>query len=287
MYGFRSWLILGRVSNLTTVWANALCAWTLGGAGAINDLIILIFGLSLFYIGGMYLNDYCDTEFDYQHRPERPIVSGKIKQHVVLAATILVFVLGTAFIVWVSKDSLIYALILLTLIVSYNLIHKHHALIGVFLMGSCRSVVYLVAGAASTEGINLSIQIAAILMFFYISGITVLARNESFSLKTPVISYVLLIVPLMSVLYIAGPYYEEKFLISFCLVTLWVILTFCRARKKGTTIPGKAVSPLLAGICLIDLAILSSMYLVEFSTLGLFLGFFAIALLAQRYVPAT
>ena len=71
MADFRSWLVLGRVSNLSTVWANALCAWMLGGGGEVTDLLVITVGLSLVYVAGMYLNDYCDIKFDIQHRPER------------------------------------------------------------------------------------------------------------------------------------------------------------------------------------------------------------------------
>ena len=286
MSDFRSWLVLGRVSNLTTVWANALCAWILGGGGNYQDLITLIGGISLIYVGGMYLNDYCDVKFDHQYRPERPIPSGKVKRNTVFAATALFFISGTALILWVNIDSLIYTLILLALIVGYNLIHKH-TVAGVPLMAACRTAVYLVVGAASLNGVNPSIWGAGILMFFYVLGITALARNESTSLKASAVGYAFLIVPMIGALYVAGPPYEKLFPISFCLAALWIAMTFSRAHKSGTFIVGKTIGPLLAGICLIDLAILNSMHLVSFLTLGLFLGFFAFALLAQRYIPAT
>ena len=287
MSKIRKWLVLGRISNLTTVWANALCAWILGGAGATNDLITIIVGLSLLYIGGMYLNDYCDAGFDHKHRPERPIPSGKVKRNTVLAATILMFVSGIGLISWTNKGSFGYALVLLALILSYNLIHKHNAMIGVPLMASCRSAVYLVVGSASLEGINPFIRIAAFLMFFYVLGITLLARNESTSLRVPSISYVFLIIPMAGAFYIAGPHYDTPFLIAFCLAALWIAATFYRARETGTFVTGKVVGPLLAGICLIDLAILNSMYLMNISILGLFVGFFVFALMAQRVIPAT
>ena len=34
--------------------------------------------LSLFYVGGMFLNDAFDREFDARSRPDRPIPSGQI-----------------------------------------------------------------------------------------------------------------------------------------------------------------------------------------------------------------
>src|SRR5438309_11599208 len=74
----RPLLVLGRVSNLPTVWSNCLAGWWLGGAGRTEALPFLLIGTSLIYIGGMFLNDAFDVDFDRQHRQERPIPSGQI-----------------------------------------------------------------------------------------------------------------------------------------------------------------------------------------------------------------
>ena len=72
-------LRLGRISNLPTVWTNVLVGVLLAG-GSLADprLPLLMLALSLFYVGGMFLNDAFDREFDAQHRPERPIPSGQV-----------------------------------------------------------------------------------------------------------------------------------------------------------------------------------------------------------------
>src|SRR3954452_796413 len=76
---WRTLLVLGRVSNLPTVWSNCLAAWLLGGGGKNWDRFALVCsGATLLYIGGMYLNDAFDANFDAQHRRERPIPSGRI-----------------------------------------------------------------------------------------------------------------------------------------------------------------------------------------------------------------
>lgn len=287
MFGIRSWLVLGRISNLTTVWANALCAWILGGTGATGNLISVIVGLSLLYIAGMYLNDYCDTNFDRKHRQERPIPSGKVKRHSVLVATLLFFFSGTALISWAGTESVVYAFVLIALIVGYNLVHKHSAMLGVPLMASCRSNVYLVTGAASQDGINPLVWTAAALMFFFIFGITLLARNESTSRKAPSMGYIFLIMPMVGVLYLAAPHYETTFLITFFPATLWIAVAFYQARKTGSLIIGKAIGPLLAGICLIDLAILTSMSFTSLFAIMLFWVLFIFTLLAQKIIPAT
>src|SRR5687768_18320093 len=74
----RTLLVLGRASNLPTVWSNCLAGWILGGEGQWSGLMLLMLGGTFLYLGGMYLNDAFDSEFDRQHRPERPIPSGAI-----------------------------------------------------------------------------------------------------------------------------------------------------------------------------------------------------------------
>ena len=83
MPSLRTLLILSRASNLPTVWSNCLAAWWLGGGGSLWTLPPLLLGASLLYIGGMFMNDAVDVEFDRQHRTERPIPSGQITEKLV------------------------------------------------------------------------------------------------------------------------------------------------------------------------------------------------------------
>ena len=85
-----SWQValrLGRVSNLPTVWTNTLAGIVLtGGTLADARAPLLLVALSLFYVGGMYLNDAFDAELDAKERPERPIPSGQISARTVFIA---------------------------------------------------------------------------------------------------------------------------------------------------------------------------------------------------------
>ena len=72
-------LRLSRISNLPTVWSNVLVGALLaGGSLADRRLPLLMLALSLFYTGGMFLNDAFDRDFDAKHRPERPIPAGEV-----------------------------------------------------------------------------------------------------------------------------------------------------------------------------------------------------------------
>src|SRR5690625_3812244 len=75
----RMHLVLGRVSNLPSVWSNALSGAALAGAGlGSSSWLVLMLALSLFYTGGMYLNDAFDAEVDARERATRPIPMGEI-----------------------------------------------------------------------------------------------------------------------------------------------------------------------------------------------------------------
>src|SRR3974390_1835133 len=87
-------LVLGRISNLPTVWSNCLAAWWLGGSGAWGNFGLLCLGATLLYTGGMFLNDAFDVEFDRKYRSERPIASGQVSLRFVWMSTVILLSLG-------------------------------------------------------------------------------------------------------------------------------------------------------------------------------------------------
>src|SRR5688500_10764621 len=92
---WRTLLVLGRVSNVPTVWSNCLAGWYLGGGGTVQGFLLLCLGTTALYIGGMYLNDAFDVEFDRVNRPERPIPSGLITVGEVWAYGLGLLLIGT------------------------------------------------------------------------------------------------------------------------------------------------------------------------------------------------
>src|SRR3954471_17551860 len=120
----RTLLVLGRVSNLPTVWSNCLAGWLLGGAGAFSSLLLVCFGGSCLYIGGMYLNDAFDVEFDRLNRRERPIPSGAIPSGDVWGYGISWLLLGMAIIYFFNTTTLGLAVLLLLSILLYDAVHK-------------------------------------------------------------------------------------------------------------------------------------------------------------------
>src|SRR5438477_2617411 len=120
----RTLLILGRVSNLPTVWSNCLAGWLLGGGGQLRRLAVLCAGATFLYVGGMYLNDAFDAQFDQQHRPERPIPSGAIRAAAVWKWGLSWLVIGLVGLSFLGKVTAVMAALLAISILIYDAIHK-------------------------------------------------------------------------------------------------------------------------------------------------------------------
>src|SRR5215831_8695630 len=101
----RTLLILGRVSTLPTVWSNCLAGWWLGGTGRFKTLPWLLFGGTFLYLGGAFLNDAFDADFDQEHRRTRPIPGGAIRLESVRRLGLVWLVLGWLSLLWLGQVS--------------------------------------------------------------------------------------------------------------------------------------------------------------------------------------
>ncbi|HZB39295.1 MAG TPA: UbiA family prenyltransferase, partial [Beijerinckiaceae bacterium] len=90
-------LRLGRVSNLPTVWTNVIAATALAGGDPLSWRAgVALLAMTLFYVGGMYLNDAFDREIDARERPKRPIPSGEVSAGLVFGAGFAMLAAGVA-----------------------------------------------------------------------------------------------------------------------------------------------------------------------------------------------
>ena len=124
MASLRTLLVLGRVSNLPTVWTNCLAGWLLAGGGEWSRFAWLGAGATLVYVGGMFLNDAFDAEFDTQHRRERPIPSGAISREAVWLWSAVLLAAGTGMLGWHGHEPAIHTHQLLVYVVLYNAFHN-------------------------------------------------------------------------------------------------------------------------------------------------------------------
>lgn len=176
----KAYLDLCRVSNLPTVWTNVLAAVVLSGEEISWSLCALLaLSLSLFYSGGMCLNDICDVGIDRLKRPFRPIPSGRATLRGAWRFTVLLFTSGLSLLAAASPPPAIFAgIILILLIIAYDTLHKALYL-SIFLMAACRLMVFVVSALAVAGSVSSNVAFAGCLQFGYVLLISVVARHEN------------------------------------------------------------------------------------------------------------
>jgi 4-hydroxybenzoate polyprenyltransferase len=278
----RTLLVLGRISNLPTVWSNCLAAWLLNGGGNWIAFLLLCAGTSLLYVGGMFLNDAFDVGFDRQHRQERPIPSGQIAERDVWWIGGLLLFFGWMLLFMIGSTVTLFASLLVAAIVLYDAIHKH--IEGApFLMAACRFLLYLVAGAATLRSVNGPVLWHGLALGAYIVGLSFLAREESGPGSASAWPMLFLAAPLVANVAV-NPDRDLLSWLAFVALLSW--LGWCLREFIGRAKPnvGRTVAALLAGIVLVDCAALPQL---SVSIDLVFVSLFLLALLLQRMIPAT
>ena len=191
-------LKLGRVSNLPTVWTNVLAGAVLSGGDWRNaKLGVMFVAMSLFYIGGMYLNDYFDRAIDERERPERPIPSGDIAAFAVAAIGFVLIGAGAFATAAMGPAAAAMAALLAVSIVAYDWHHKGNPFAPV-VMGACRALVYGATATALSSGITIFTAVAAVAVGAFVAGLTYAARQENLDQVGNLWPLLLLISPLGS-----------------------------------------------------------------------------------------
>ena len=175
----RPYVEICRVSNLPTVWTNVLAAILITTHElSIQNFFILAFSMSLFYSGGMSLNDICDVDIDRVKKPFRPIPSGRISVKQAYSLTIMLFLFAIFLLLLVPYKKAIWGGVFLLIAISaYNTFHKKHGW-SVFLMASCRLMIFITSSLAVLGKVAFPVLIAGLLQFIYIIGVSVVARYE-------------------------------------------------------------------------------------------------------------
>ena len=279
----RTALRLGRVSNLPTVWTNTLAGAVLagnGGDGAQFALMLLAF--SLFYTGGMFLNDAFDAPFDAAQRPERPIPSGEIGARAVFTWGFGLMAAGIALLAWFGIAPALAGLTLAVAITFYDWHHKQN-LFGPVVMGLCRVLVYVGAGLCVTLALPDRLWIGAALMWCYLIGLTYVAKQENLGRVENLWPLLFLAAPVAYGAWLAAarPVAGLFWLLfsGWMLVALW----FLRRRAKGD-VP-RAVVSLIAGISLLDALLIAAAGAPALAFAAL--AGFGVTLFLQRYVSGT
>lgn len=291
----RTLLVLGRVSNLPTVWSNCLAAWCLAGGvpaprgtgvpveAAWGRLALVLLGASCLYVGGMFLNDVFDADFDRRFRPQRPIASGAMDRRSVWRWSVGWLGTGALLLILLGQTTGVIAVDLLVVIILYDLVHKRLTA-APLLLGLCRFLLYLLAASAAPRGITGTAIWCGLALALYVTGISQLARRESTAMAPESWPCLLLVAPIgLAAILNAGGYRTAALLLSLVL-GLWILRSLRPAFWSAERELGKTVSLLLAGIVFVDWLAVADLP----RQAGLvFIPLFLLALGLQRRVPAT
>jgi len=289
--GWRVYLGLGRVSNLPTVWSNVLAGAVLSGgpleAGALGGLLV---ALSLFYIGGMYLNDAFDRRIDALERPERPIPSGKISParvfgigYGMLAAAILILVVTAGR----SSDrpgwpAVVSGLALGAVIVYYDARHKRDPWSPLW-MGLCRVLIYTTVGLAVAGRISAPLVGGALILLSYLIGLTYVAKQETLAEYRNLWPLLFLFAPFVYSFPTLGSGAGGALIYTGFLA--WVGYAISWLIRKGRVNIPRAVIGFIAGISLLDALLIAGAGRVSVALWGI--AGFVLTLFLQRYVRGT
>jgi 4-hydroxybenzoate polyprenyltransferase len=289
-------LTLGRTSNLPTVWSNLLCGTVLSGRPAEPLLLLLLLVVgSLFYEGGMFLNDAFDAEIDARERPGRPIPAGLAKRSTVywvgggllLAGFALLLAAAAAGLLAHALGTLMAGAGTVLAILVYNRWHKGHAFSPI-VMGACRAGLYLMAALATSTALSQPVLLGAAALLLYVVGLTHVARFETSSLVARAWPTALLLAPLALALYeLTRSAFATAWSswLLFALLLLWILHCLRFALGPPPRKIPRAVVRLITGIALAD-ALFISVYGAPLLTLPA-LGAFAVTLRWQRRIPGT
>lgn len=181
----RTYLVLARVSNLPTVWTNVLAALVLGGAG-LETFTLTAAAMSLFYTGGMFLNDAFDAPFDASARADRPIPAGDASRPEVFSVGFALLLAGGGLLALLphALAALAGGVALALAITFYDYRHKGRWF-GPIVMGLCRALVYLVAAAGAAGAIAAPVAGAAVVAWAYVVGLTIVAKTTRLDYAVP------------------------------------------------------------------------------------------------------
>lgn len=263
-----------------------------------TSIVFLLIAMSLFYIAGMYYNDACDTDFDTQHQPHRPIPSGLISRQQVegfaLSYAIIAFLLiymaqlfspqtqGNASIGWLAGT-----LSLISCIVVYDRHHKNNPF-SPLLMAGCRISVLVTTAYALVPSFPPILLLALLATLAWLIGLTFLAKHEqAINLSTSKLlenwPLMLLSLPVLAGAFIGISSPTTLIPVIFLISVIWIAQA--RLRHGPAHLKGRAIALMIAGICLVDGIFLAWIWGITGVAVALIA--FALTLALQRWVAGT
>lgn len=281
-------LALGRVSNLPTVWTNVLAGAALAGGGASPwTLTGVATALSLFYCGGMFLNDAFDRDVDAIERPQRPIPSGRASVASVFAAGAAQLAGGLALLTLVAHGitgridvAIASGAALAIAIVVYDARHRTMSL-APWLMAACRALVYVCAASATTATpVWANVAPAAAGLAAYTAGVTYVSRVEASGIASRAWPLTLLLTAPAVLLARSAGVADVRTWGAVGAIA-WTLHAFRFATREDDPDVATGVTRLIAGLCLLDAVWIASTGTATVAALAL-TGLAATRLLQRR-----
>ncbi|MCG6902802.1 MAG: UbiA family prenyltransferase [Rhodobacter sp.] len=278
---FHTVLKLGRVSNLPTVWTNAIAGAVLSGAPTVWVIVVTGLALSLFYTGGMWLNDAFDADIDARDGKARPIPMGEVSAGTVFAGGAAMMALGIVLGFSLGGMAGIAGIALTIAVVLYDWLHKRTALSPV-IMGATRFFCYLLP-AAALASVTGAVIFGALGLLAYIVGLTYAAKQEVYDRLDRVWPLAVLAIPLVYALARTSADLLALLIWAGLLGVVLIALRLLMRRNKGD-VP-RAVVTMIAGISLYDAVLIAGTGQSQLALLAV--AGFALTLFLQRVVSGT
>ncbi|KKN14503.1 hypothetical protein LCGC14_0995460 [marine sediment metagenome] len=277
----QTFLKLGRVSNLPTVWTNAIAGAVLAGVTPIGQILVVCLALTLFYVGGMWLNDAFDAEIDARERANRPIPMGQVKVTTVFTVGYAMLAVAIALSFTMGALAGVIGIALASAVVLYDWLHKRTVL-SPLIMGVTRFLCYLLAAAAVAK-ITGSAVWGGLGLLTYIVGLTYAAKQEAYDRLDRAWPLAVLALPLLFGLSQTWSNPLGLVIWGALAVVIAVALRLLFRRNRGD-VP-KAVVTLIAGISLYDAVLIAGNGFTLLAILTV--AGFGLTLLLQRAVAGT
>lgn len=171
---------LVRLPNLFTAAADPLAGWIVA-QGTLDDphrWLPLVAASVLIYMGGIVLNDVFDVQVDRRERPNRPLPSGRVSFGLAAGFGALTLVAGPLVAIYSrSSSSAAVAAILALTVLAYDSGMKR-TFLGPVVMGSCRSLNFLL-GFTQIDALGGPYAWGMAICFgLFVAGVTWISRSE-------------------------------------------------------------------------------------------------------------
>jgi len=208
------------------------------------------------------INDYFDQETDRINRPNRPLISGLVRQKTALFLAFLLFAIGTILAFTLPFIATFIAVaIALPLMIFYSIIFKGMPLVGNFIIALILGLTFLFAGAAlqdiKTMIIPAMLAFGLTIVRELVKDISDVEGDRNINLKTfPIVTDIKeawILASALAILmgvgavfpYAMGKYNHWYIVFVFFGVEIPLILTVFSAMKSPTIITAKRISQLL------------------------------------------